>query len=57
MARKNFKPEEIITLLRTVEIERAKGASLESAARKVGVTMHTLIRRKKEFGGLEVNQL
>ena len=57
MARKKHKPEEIITHLRTVEIEQAKGASLELAAKKVGVSMQTVIRWRKEYAGLDVNQL
>ena len=57
MARKKHKPEEIITHLRTVEIERAKGISLELAAKKVGVSVQTIIRWKKEYSGLDVKQL
>ena len=57
MARKKFKPEEIIKNLRTVEIEQAKGASLEAACKSVGVTVPTIYRWRKEFGGLDINQL
>ena len=56
MARKKFKPEEIIQHLRTVEIERAKGLTQVEAARKVGVAVQTLIRWQREFGGLDVDQ-
>jgi len=56
MARKRFKTEEIIRHLRTAEIEQSKGLSQEQAAKKIGVTVTTLIRWKKEFGGLEVSQ-
>jgi hypothetical protein len=56
MARRKYKPEEIIQHLRTVELERAKGASLEEASRKVGVCVQTIIRWEKEFGGLDVDQ-
>ena len=56
MPKKRFTPEEIIQHLRTVEIEQAKGVTLEEAARKVGVTPHTLARWKNEFGGLRVDQ-
>ena len=56
MARKKHKPEEFIQHLRTVEIERSKGASLEEAARKVGVCVSTVVRWEKEFGGLDVDQ-
>ena len=56
MARKKHKAEEIIQHLRTVEIEQAKGATLEQAAKVVGVSYQTIIRWKKEFGGLDVEQ-
>jgi transposase-like protein len=56
MAKKRNTPEEIITHLRTVEIEQTKGATLEEAARKVGVTPTTISRWKAEYGGLRVDQ-
>lgn len=56
MARRRYTAEEIIQHLRTAEIEKAKGTTLEEAAKKVGVTVTTLIRWKKEFGGLGVDQ-
>ena len=48
MARKKFKPEEIIQNLRTVEIEQSKGATLQEAARKVGSKLpvsHSMAKR------------
>lgn len=56
MSRKRFTPEEIIQHLRTFEIERAKGATVDDCAKKVGVTMTTLSRWQKEYGGLRVDQ-
>lgn len=56
MARKHFKAEEIIQHLRTVEIEQGKGSTLEEAAKKIGVTIQTVIRWKNEYGGLRVDQ-
>ena len=56
MARKKHKAEEIIQHLRTVEIEQTKGETLEAASRKVGVSYQTIIRWRKEFGGLDVEQ-
>ena len=56
MARKNFKAEEIIQHLRTVELEEDKGHTLEESAKKVGVTPQTIIRWRKEYGGLRVDQ-
>ena len=56
MARKRFTAEQIIQNLRTVEIEQGRGATLEEAARKVGITAQTLVRWRKEYGGLKVDQ-
>ena len=56
MPRKKHSAEEIIQHLRTVEIEQGKGAKLEEAARKIGVTLQTVIRWKNEYGGLKVDQ-
>jgi len=56
MGRKHFKAEEIIQHLRTVELEEGKGSSLEESSRKVGVTPQTIIRWRKEYGGLRVDQ-
>lgn len=56
MPKKRHTAEEIIQHLRTVEIEQAKGETLEEAARKVGVTPHTIVRWRGEYGGLRVDQ-
>lgn len=39
-----------------MEIEQGRGATLEEAARKVGITPQTLVRWRKEYGGLKVDQ-
>lgn len=56
MARRKYTTEEIIQHLRTVELEQGKGMVLEEAARKVGVTPQTIVRWKKEYGGLRIDQ-
>jgi transposase-like protein len=56
MPRKKHSAEEIIQHLRTVEIEQARGVALEECARKVGVTLQTVIRWRNEYGGLKVDQ-
>ncbi len=56
MPRKKHSAEEIIQHLRTVEIEQGKGTKLEEAARKIGVTLQTVIRWRNEYGGLKVDQ-
>ena len=56
MPRKHFKAEEIIQILRTIEIEQAKGSTLEEAAKKTGVSLASASRWKKEYGGMRVDQ-
>jgi transposase-like protein len=56
MPRKKFSPEDIIQILRTVEIEQSKGLSSEEALRKVGVSPASYSRWRKEYGGLRVDQ-
>jgi putative transposase len=56
MARKRYSTEEIIKHLRTLEIERANGTSMDQAAKKIGVSPITLTRWKSEYGGLRVDQ-
>ena len=56
MPRKKFSPEDIIQLLRTAEIEQNKGLSQEEVARKIGVSVPSLIRWKREFGGMRLDQ-
>ena len=56
MARKKYAAEEIIQILRTIEIEQTKGISREEAAKKSGISLITLGRWKKEYGGLRVDQ-
>ncbi len=50
MARKRHSPEEIIRILRTVEIDLGKGVALEKCCRKLGSSEVTYHRWKKEYG-------
>lgn len=56
MARKSYQTEEIIKHLRTLEIERAKGKTIEEVARTIGVHQVTLAKWKREYGGIQVDQ-
>lgn len=57
MARKQYKPEDIVQHLRTVEIEKSKGATQEEAAKKIGISYQTLLRWQKEYGSLSLDQV
>jgi transposase-like protein len=56
MARKRYTAEEIISHLRTIEIEMGKGFGIAEVCRKSGITEQTYYRWKKEYGGLRVDQ-
>jgi len=56
MARKKHSPEEIIQHLRTLDIKKAKGFTIEQVAKEIGINPVTLSRWKKEYGGLDVSQ-
>lgn len=57
MARKQYPVEEIIKLLRTVEIETGRGLSIEEACRKNSIPFQNYYRWKKEYGGMKVDQV
>ena len=56
MGRKRFSPEQIIVKLREAEIFESKGLTQIEAAKKLGIEEQTLIRWRKEYGGLRVDQ-
>ena len=57
MGRKRFSPEQIIVKLREAEIIESKGLAQVEAAKKLGIAEQTLIRWRKEYGGLRVDQV
>ena len=57
MGRKRFSPEQIIVKLREAEIIDSKGLTQIEAVKKLGICEQTLIRRRKEYGGLRVDQV
>jgi len=56
VANKKHSPEQVVKLLRDVEIEQGKGSTQDEACRKVGITIQTFYRWRKEFGGLQIDQ-
>lgn len=56
MARKRYSPEQIIVMLREVEVLESKGLTQLEIARQLGICEQTLIRWRKEYGGLRVDQ-
>ncbi len=57
MARKRYKPEEIVARLRQVEVLRAQGKTAVEAIRSIGVTEVTYYRWRQEYGGLKGDQV
>ena len=53
---KKYGPEVIIPKLREAEVLTWQGTSQELAAKKIGVSVQTLIRWRKEYGGLKMDQ-
>ena len=54
---KRLSSEQIIANLRIVEVELAKGGSVEKACKKIAVTPQSYYRWRKQYGGLEVDQV
>ena len=57
MARKRYKPEEIVAKLRQVDVLVSQGQSLVEAIRQIGVSEVTYYRWRQEFGGLKMEQV
>jgi transposase-like protein len=57
MARKKYKPEEIVAKLRQVDVLVSPGRSVAEAVRSIGVTQFTYCRWRREFGGLKTDQV
>ena len=54
---KKHKPEEIVVKLRQVDVLTSQGSTVADAIRQIGVTEITYYRWRKEFGGLQTNQV
>lgn len=57
MKKKKHTPEEIVKKLRQAQLEIGKGATVDQVSRKLGITEQTYYRWKREYGGMEVDQL
>jgi transposase-like protein len=53
---KKHTAEQIVSLLRQIEVAVANGKTTPIACREVGITEQTYYRWRKEFGGLQVDQ-
>jgi len=57
MVGKRDKPEEIVSKLRQVEVLQGQGLSIADAVRQIGVTQQTYYRWRKQYGGMNRDQL
>ena len=53
---KRYKSEQIVTLLRQIEVEIANGKTTPQACKEAEITQQTYYRWRKEFGGLKLDQ-
>jgi len=56
MPTKRYKTEQIVTLLRQIEVEIANGKTTPQACKEAEITVQTFYRWRKEFGGLKLDQ-
>jgi transposase-like protein len=53
---KRYKPEQIVTMLRQIEVSIANGKTTPQACKEAEITMQTFYRWRKEYGGLKLEQ-
>ena len=56
MPMRRYKPEQIVNLLRQIEVEIANGKTTPQACKEAEITQQTYYRWRKEFGGLKLDQ-
>ena len=53
---KRYKPEQIVTMLRQIEVSIANGKTIPQACKEAEITVQTYYRWRKEYGGLKLEQ-
>ena len=51
-----YKPEQIVTMLRQIEVGIANGKTTPQACKEAEITVQTFYRWRKEYGGLKMDQ-
>ena len=54
MAKKRYRPEEIVIKLRQVEVLQSQGMAVTDAIRQIGVSEVTYFRWRKEYSGMAI---
>lgn len=57
MARKRYTPEEIIQVLREVEIHTSQGKTVAEAVKQQGIAEQTYYRWRREYGGMDKSEV
>jgi len=57
MARRSYRPEQIIKKLRETEVLLCQGVTIGGAAGKTGVTDETHHRWRREYGGMRIAEV
>jgi len=56
MPKKRFNAEQIVVLLRQIEVLISQGKAAPVACREAGISQQSYYRWRKEYGGLELDQ-
>ena len=56
MPNQRYKPEQIVTMLRQIEVSIANGKTTPQACKEAAITVQTFYRWRKEYGGLKMDQ-
>ncbi len=56
MPKKRCSAEQIVTLLRQIEVSMAQGKLAPVACRDAGISQQSYYRWRREYGGLEIDQ-
>ena len=57
MARKRYSDEDVLNLLRQIDVELSSGSDVASACRKVGISDATYYTWRRKYGGMAKSQL
>jgi transposase-like protein len=57
MPKKTYKPEEIVAKLRQADVLIGQGSKIPDVVRTIGVTQVTYYRWRREYGGLQLDQV
>ena len=55
MPKKRFSAEQIVALLRQIEVAMGQGKSAQLACREAGISEQSYYRWRKEYGGLDID--